>query len=295
MNVTNIITEPCAVLRARARQAIKGKWRQSVCVFFVMIFCVDIIPTVLNNVFAYSTAASLISMIYTLLVSGPFACAMALYSLKTIRGEEQEKLPSFAGFAQFPKTMCLMLYMSVFIFLWALLFIIPGIIAMLRYSMSYYIMLDNPDKSIAECVNESKRIMKGNIGKLFLLNLSFIGWIIVAAVGVGIVIFVMMLAYASADPLGFYRNFSYESYDYGFAASFEVPYTSLPIMLLVIISAVTSLFAAPVIAYMQISNGMFYEILTGRLEGSVYKMEALESENNSLREKETKSEGDEKL
>ena len=60
--------------------------------------------------------------------------------------------------------------------LWGLLFIIPGIIAAIRYSQAIFVLLDDPKKPVSQCINESKYLMNGNMGQYVVLHLSFIGW-----------------------------------------------------------------------------------------------------------------------
>jgi uncharacterized membrane protein len=76
---------------------------------------------------------------------------------------------------------------TIFTFLWTLLFIIPGIIAFYRYRLAFYILIDNPDIGPLEAINISKALMDGNKGKLFCLDLSFIGWGIVATFAVFVI------------------------------------------------------------------------------------------------------------
>lgn len=82
----------------------------------------------------------------------------------------------FDPFAMFFKLLWLNILMGIYIMLWTLLFIIPGIIASYRYSMAVYIMLDNPEYSASECMRRSKEMMEGKKLDLFVLQLSFIGW-----------------------------------------------------------------------------------------------------------------------
>ena len=72
------------------------------------------------------------------------------------------------------------------ILVWLLLFIVPGIIAAYRYSMAPYIMAENPTMTAMEAIEESKRLMANNKWRLFCLQLSFIGWYILAALTAGI-------------------------------------------------------------------------------------------------------------
>ncbi|MPN61797.1 hypothetical protein SDC9_209541 [bioreactor metagenome] len=93
--------------------------------------------------------------------------------------------------------------MTIFVILWSLLLIVPGIIAAIRYSMCFYILADNPDIGIMEALNESKRMMRGNKWKYFCLNLSFIGWglLCICTVGIG---FLWLTPYVETSVIAFY-------------------------------------------------------------------------------------------
>lgn len=82
----------------------------------------------------------------------------------------------FDGFGIFFRVLWLNILMSIFTFLWTLLFIIPGIVALYRYRQALYLLLDNPDMTALECITASKNLMRGRKGELFILDLSFIGW-----------------------------------------------------------------------------------------------------------------------
>ena len=92
----------------------------------------------------------------------------------------------FSRFSYFGNALLLRLLMFVKILLWALLFIIPGIVAAYRYSMAPYIMAENPDLSATEAIERSKQLMAGNKWRLFCLDFSFIGWWLLAAFTRGI-------------------------------------------------------------------------------------------------------------
>ncbi len=82
----------------------------------------------------------------------------------------------FSRFHIFFKAVGLQLFTGFFIFLWSLLFIIPGIVAGYRYALAPYIMAEHPEIGIREAVNMSKQMMAGHKARLFWLGLSFIGW-----------------------------------------------------------------------------------------------------------------------
>ena len=113
--------------------------------------------------------------------------------------------------------------------MWALLFIIPGIIAYIRYSQALYILADDPRKGVFQCINESKYLMTGNKAKFFCMNLSFIGWTILA--NLPIMLF---------------------------------PFT-VPGWLAIIVDLVLSIPYFFLLAYVEVTNGIFYELVTGHL------------------------------
>ena len=77
------------------------------------------------------------------------------------------------------------LLMSIFIILWFLLLIIPGIIACLRYSQTYYILSEDENIGPLEAISKSKEMMVGNKWKLFCLYCRFIGWFILCIITLG--------------------------------------------------------------------------------------------------------------
>lgn len=86
------------------------------------------------------------------------------------------------GFGIVWRVLWLEILMGLFIMLWSLLFIVPGIIAAYKYRMAPYLLIDHPEMRPMECIRESKRMMNGHKGDLFLLDLSFIGWTILGIV-----------------------------------------------------------------------------------------------------------------
>jgi uncharacterized membrane protein len=148
----------------------------------------------------------------------------------------------FSGFEFFGKTLGLFLWMCLWIILWALIPIagpVLAIIAGFRYAMAFMIQVDNPSLPIRDCLNRSKFMMKGNKGKLFLLTLSFIGWLILAAIPGAIL-----------------------------GAIFGM-FTS-NIVVLQIVSYIASFATSVVVAYITTAQMAFYDMLTGRIYGESY-------------------------
>lgn len=78
---------------------------------------------------------------------------------------------------------------TLFITLWSLLFVVPGIVKSCSYAMTFYIKNDHPEYSATEAITESRRLMNGNKMRYFLLQLSFIGWLIVGVLCLGVGVF----------------------------------------------------------------------------------------------------------
>ena len=79
-----------------------------------------------------------------------------------------------------------MLLKTIYLTLWSLLFIVPGVIKGYEYAMVPYLLLDHPEMSRQEIFAESKRMMMGNKWDAFVLDLSFIGWNLLGACTFGI-------------------------------------------------------------------------------------------------------------
>ena len=108
----------------------------------------------------------------------------SLFVMNSVRRAQPVLGNLLDGFGMFPRVIFLIVLQTLFIFLWSLLFIIPGIIAAYRYSFAVYIMIDHPELSAMECLRESKRMTDGYKSQLFMLDLSFLLWLLLTAVPV---------------------------------------------------------------------------------------------------------------
>ena len=133
-------------------------------------------------------SAASVTGIGAILVAGPISYAIAKAFRRAARTGEQIDLNTiFDGFKDdFGGTLLLSLLTGIFVFLWSLLFLIPGIIKAYAYSMAFYVKADHPEYDWKQCLDESQRLTKGHKGELFVLDLSFIGWLIVGSLVMGI-------------------------------------------------------------------------------------------------------------
>ena len=91
------------------------------------------------------------------------------------------------GFADYKKSAVTLLLRDIYLALWILLFLIPGIIKAYSYTMVPYIVLDNPELSPKEVITRSRQMMKGHKWRTFCLDLSFIGWGLLSSLTLGLV------------------------------------------------------------------------------------------------------------
>jgi uncharacterized membrane protein len=125
-------------------------------------------------------AATFISILVSLLVL-ILKAGLILYCMDIRRGHYSGYLTLFDGFSLAGKIIALHIVTTFFIFLWSMLFVIPGLIAGYRYRFALYNLLENPELGVFEALNMSKQQTMGYKVQLFMLDLSYIGWTILAS------------------------------------------------------------------------------------------------------------------
>lgn len=132
--------------------------------------------------FALSLAMLVLNLFLSLVTFG-----WQLYCLRASRGEEPGGAETlFACFRQFWRFFCAQVLMSVFTFLWTCLFIIPGLIAIVAYSQTVYIMLDHPEMTPMQAIRASRQLMRGHKWEYFVLEVSFYGWSLLSVCTLGL-------------------------------------------------------------------------------------------------------------
>lgn len=252
-----IITESSSNIRLLARQALDGKWKKSTLAVIICVVCIAAPVIILEVLFGslnpealeaavYEaeelTGGSVISSLYAMLVTGAFTMGVTMFFLQLIRQKTTDLGQVFAGFGHFFKSLGLYFMMSLFIFLWMLLLIVPGIIASYRYSQAFYILSDDPTKGVMQCIRESKELMKGNKGKIFCLELSFIPWVLLAYLAFFVIAIV------------------------GGLTCVAVPVVGIILMIAGILVYLVAL--CVIMAYMMGAETIFYEMVTGRLRAA---------------------------
>ncbi len=114
-----------------------------------------------------------------------------------------------SGFTKnYKNTVKVMFFRDLYIILWSLLFVIPGIIKSFEYLMVPYILGDNPDISKEEAFALSKQMMMGHKWDAFVLNLSFLGWILLSVCTLGILHMFYVTPYINYTTAALYRRLS---------------------------------------------------------------------------------------
>ena len=176
--------------RHQAWSHLHGNWTPAVLGYLVM--------SLIMGALSFTVAG-------VLLVSGPLIAGYSLLTLNLVRSKGPKVENVFSCFSDFVRTFVLWITNELLIALWSLLFIIPGIIKSFSYSMSYYILLDNPELSANEARKRSMEMMQGNKWRLFCLNFSFIGWILLSFLTFGILLF-WVKPYMEAAKAEFYES-----------------------------------------------------------------------------------------
>lgn len=167
-------------LRAAAWEKKKGRWGMLALVFFIY-----------SLIMAACAALSyvVVGAVAVLLLSGPLMLGFTMVCLAISRRQGASLPKLFEGFSRFGDSLVLFLLMDIFIFLWSLLLVIPGIIKMYSYSMSWFVLHDRPDLTGNEARKRSMYLMRGHKWRLFCLDFSFLGWYLLSALTLGILAF----------------------------------------------------------------------------------------------------------
>jgi len=187
--------KPNYELRQMSRNQLKGQWGTAILLHLIFA-AVGYIPYFLPEFAAF---------IANLIITGPLTLGLMACFISLVRGESFRFEKLFDGFSNFQPALITHLLSLLFIFLWSLLLVIPGIIAAYRYSQVFYILNDNPNMAASDVLKESKKMMMGYKGKLFMLHLSFFGWAILSALTLGIG-FLWLLPYIQTSMANFYEN-----------------------------------------------------------------------------------------
>lgn len=189
------------VERVAAKQAAKsqlaGNWGPAVLAFFILEVAMIGVSII--------SSLTIIGFVVQIALIGIAPFGMAFYALKYANNEERELGDVFAAFNNFKTTFCLTFLIGLYTFLWSLLFLVPGIVKSYSYSMAYYILAENPGITASEAIRRSKEMTDGHKLDLFVTDLSFMGWCILASLTLGIG-YLWLIPYKSITAANIYNQ-----------------------------------------------------------------------------------------
>lgn len=147
---------------------------------FLGVSAVLDVADVITGIAVDGGLVSLFVSVLTGLVGMVLSAGFCLYCMAIRRGERAEFLTLFDGFSFVGKIIALNIVISIFVGLWSMLFVIPGIVASYRYRFALYNLYENPDLGILEALSMSKQQTYGYKGQLLMLDLSYFGWTLLA-------------------------------------------------------------------------------------------------------------------
>ncbi len=192
--IDEMALQPNSELRYSAREKLSGNWWP--CVGVTVIFTI---------IQVFLSIVPLIGSIASLIISGPLQLGLTIFYVSFIRSEAPDINKFFNGMNDFGRALAAFLLVSLFTIGWTLLLIVPGIIAIYRYSQTYYILMDDPEISAIDAIRKSSDMMSGAKFKLFTLQLSFIGWAILTVFTMGLGQF-FLVPYVMTTQAYFYED-----------------------------------------------------------------------------------------
>ena len=183
----------CQELRDRAWNSLSGKYWS----LFLMLLVLAVISGVLSGFTGGVGSLLALPMRFALLV--------AFLNVSRTQCNPQRESMFTVYRDNFLEAFLVPLLQGLFVFLWSLLFVIPGVIMAYAYSMAIYVANDNPELSAMDAIRKSRELMDGHKWDLFVLDLSFIGWILLCLLTCGIGFF-FLAPYIEMAHVEFYRE-----------------------------------------------------------------------------------------
>lgn len=189
-------------LRAISRTTLSGNWMMAALATLVYLL-------IAGGVSSIPVAGSVLAIIITY----PLAYGFAILFLDLFReGKPIDIGKLFDGFKDFGRVWGTLILVAIYTILWTCLLIIPGIVKSYSYALTPFILKDEPELKYNAAIEKSMRMMDGYKMKLFLLDLSFIGWMILSVLTLGIGL-LFLQPYMNTARAAFYEDLKAELSD----------------------------------------------------------------------------------
>ena len=198
--------DTCTGYKDRAIASLEGKWGDAAIVTLIYMLITSGVGLAMN--FTIFRNASFLWTLATIQLAWGFI----IIFLNVARGQEKIVLDQlFDGYrGNWSRILVTMLLKMVYTMLWMLLLIVPGIIKSYSYAMTEYILKDDPEITENAAIEKSMQMMEGHKMKLFLLDLSFIGWALLSILSCGIGFF-FLEPYMCTARAHFYEDLKQET------------------------------------------------------------------------------------
>ena len=209
------------IFRARAREVLKDNWGISIgaaALAFLLgglLTGASFLPDFDSNLaktlgLSFETPYLALKLTSALglvnfIIGGTVQLGYTKFLLSQHDGNSYEINDLFSQFHRFGAGFVQYFLRQLYIILWMLLFIIPGVMASYSYAMTPFLMAENPELKPSEAISLSKDMMNGHKGELFALDLSFIGWVLLAVLTLNIG-HLWLNPYRNAAYAAFYRE-----------------------------------------------------------------------------------------
>ncbi|MGC9361909.1 MAG: DUF975 family protein [Candidatus Syntrophosphaera sp.] len=182
-------------IRRESRELLKDKWLNLALIWLILYAISAVLTSVTRG----------IGGLIPLILAGPFSLGIAMIFLKLRKGGDFRVEEMFDGFKDFTRSLVAYLLIALYVFLWSLLLIVPGIIASISYSMTFFILAEDPRIEAQEAMRKSKEMMHGHKTEYFMLMLSFIGWFLLSCLTFGLG-FLLLSSYVTMASAIFYNK-----------------------------------------------------------------------------------------
>ncbi len=177
--MNNIMRDDPKAIRSLGLQTLKGNWTQALIVVLVAQLILSFPSSLAVSIGSGDIMLQLL-YVYSVIMQGPVTLGAAYYFLRLFRGEHAEAGDMRFGLAYIAKGMMLFFNIAGRVVLWSFLFLIPGFIKAIEFSQCFFILAEDPRRSIPECMYMSRAMMYGNRMHFFNFMLGFAPWMILA-------------------------------------------------------------------------------------------------------------------
>lgn len=192
--------------RNKAREALSGIWNMAAVAFLVY----EVLN--LTTIYAFGYKMELgnyysLAVCFFFTIPLSMGCSFLFLDVSNRKGVRTETL--FEAFRSYVRYVTAGVLMVVYIILWMLLFVIPGIVKLYSYSMTFYIMRENPGMDGEQAIQLSMRMMHGRKWDYFKLHLSFMGWLLLGLLTLGVGL-LWLFPYICTAEAEFYKELKKE-------------------------------------------------------------------------------------